>query len=82
MQGLLSLLPAIAIAAALLTRRYPGERVVLKLRGRRERASGPRRTPAPRIATPSLALAAVRGGELIARSLAVRPPPHVLLRAS
>jgi hypothetical protein len=77
-QGLLFLLPAIALLAPLLLRRYPGERVVLRLSG--QSIDVPRRK---QVATPirhvDALLAHAHGGLLIARSLAVRPPPVTLL---
>jgi hypothetical protein len=73
LSGLLYLLPALALVAVLLVHRYPGERVLLALRGPRRRGwSRPRSSLAPPRRT---ALTAVRGGLLIGRSLAVRPPP-------
>ncbi|HEY3828870.1 MAG TPA: hypothetical protein VGL57_06710 [Solirubrobacteraceae bacterium] len=74
LSGLLFLLPALALALALLGRRYPGERSLLTLRRRR----APMRWPHPRSSVSIRAhvpLLAARGGLLIARSLAVRPPP-------
>jgi hypothetical protein len=71
--AVLYLAPAILLAIPLLARRYPGERALLALR----RIERPRR-PRPRSSVPSrrrVVLAAVRGGRLIGRSLAVRPPP-------
>jgi hypothetical protein len=73
LSGLLYLLPALLLALALLTRRYPGERVLVALRGGRRA-----RWPRPRSRAPvrrPVRLVAVRGGLLIGRSLAVRPPP-------
>ncbi len=79
-QTLLCLLPLLAAIVPLLARRYPGERTLLALR-RRERAPLPR--PARRLAAARPGVATVaRGGLLIARSLAVRPPPPAPLRAS
>jgi len=74
----LCLLPALALAAPLLMRRYPGERTLVALAVRRPhrpraRASVPR--------TGRLFTVAPHGGLLIARALAVRPPP-VLFSAS
>jgi hypothetical protein len=71
---LLYLLPALALAAPLILRRYPGERRLLALIAGRSR---PRRGLGAR--TPSSALRrslVPRGGLLIACSLAVRPPPR------
>ncbi len=74
-QAALCLLPALALAAPLLMRRYPGERTIVLLSGARRR---PRRTH-PRCIRPRVRLVAVvigpRGGLLLARCLAVRPPP-------
>jgi hypothetical protein len=75
--GLLTMAPALALAAVLLTRRYPGERVIVRLRTRRLG----RRTAAAR---PSALLVRSRrrelahGGRLIAVSLAGRAPPGLL----
>jgi hypothetical protein len=75
LSGLLYLLPALALALVLLVRRYPGEGALLALRRRRPRVRWPR----PRSSSAPLrrraVLATARGGLLIARSLAVRPPP-------
>jgi hypothetical protein len=71
--GALFLAPAVLLALPLLLGRYVGEeRMVALLRPvRRARAvRAPRRVGASR---PPLVIH--RGGELIARSLAVRPPP-------
>lgn len=72
--GLLYLLPATMLAFVLLTRRYPGERALIALRGslrkRRWERARSSLTKRPRVVT-----VAVHGGLLIARSLAVRPPP-------
>jgi hypothetical protein len=71
--AMLYLLPAVLLVIPLLMRRYPGERALLALR-RIERARWPR----PRSSAPArrrVVLAVVRGGRLIGRSLAVRPPP-------
>jgi hypothetical protein len=74
--GILYLLPALALAMMLLARRYPGERTLVRLtvprrtRWARPRASVPRAARALAVAT--------HGGLLIARSLAVRPPPSLV----
>jgi hypothetical protein len=79
LHALLCLSPVLALALPLLARRYPGERTLLALRRaqpirpRHARASAPAR--GRRFAAP-----AARGGQLLARHLAVRPPP--LLRAT
>jgi hypothetical protein len=73
LHALLYLVPAILLAIPLLARRYPGERALLAMR-RTERGRWPR----PRSSAPScrrVVLAIVRGGRLIGRSLAMRPPP-------
>jgi hypothetical protein len=78
LDALLCLLPALALVAVLLARRYPGERTLLALRG--EVARRPRRKRA-RVQTGSARRAEVllaRGGLLIGRALAVRPPPRSL----
>jgi hypothetical protein len=79
LHAILCLLPALALALPLLARRYPGERALIALRG------SPRaRRPRPRFSAStchSVVLAAIQGGLLIGRSLAVRPPP-VLTPAS
>jgi hypothetical protein len=75
--GLLGLMPALLLALTLLARRYPGERLLLAARvARRSRRPRPR-SAAPR--RPRLVAAVARGGLLLARSLAVRPPPRVAL---
>ncbi len=69
----LCLLPALALAVPLLLRRYPGERILTVLCATR-RAHWPR----PRLSVPRGArrfVVAPHGGLLIARALAVRPPP-------
>jgi hypothetical protein len=76
LHALLCLLPIAAIALPLLARRYPGERLLLA--ARRDRG---RRLPRPLIAAVSHGrelVVAVHGRELIARSLAVRPPPALV----
>jgi hypothetical protein len=64
------LLPAVVLLLAV--RRYPGERTLLALLGRRGRRRRPiavaSRRQRPRPMLP-------RGGRLLASSLAVRPPP-------
>lgn len=77
LEAVLCLMPALALAIALLSRRYPGERALIALRGERRRARWPR---ALAIAAPRARRATrlARGGELIASSLAVRPPPGAL----
>jgi hypothetical protein len=74
LHALLCLSPVLALAIPLLARRYPGERTLLALRGEQSR-----KWPRPRSCGPSAARRVVsltaRGGQLIARYLAVRPPP-------
>jgi hypothetical protein len=71
--AILCLAPALALVLPLLLRRYPGERLLVVVAERRRT-----RWPLPRssVARRRLPrLPAVRGGQLLARSLAVRPPP-------
>jgi len=73
LQALLFLLPTIVVVLPLLARRYPGEKMLVALR----RAKGlrpprPERAPLDHGRTE---VPAPRGGLLIGRSLAVRPPP-------
>jgi hypothetical protein len=76
LHALLCLLPAAVVAIPLLARRFPGERALLALRRAEPRHwPRPRRCALPR--RPGVLLV-VRGGLLIGRSLAVRPPPAVL----
>ena len=76
--GLLILSPAIFLLASLLSGHYVGERSLHRLaaavRSRRPRRarSTDRPLPRPRALMP-------RGGRLVATSLAVRPPPLLLL---
>jgi hypothetical protein len=70
---LLSLLPALLIAAVLFARRYPGERLLIAWstrisRRRRRPGATARRSRRGASATP-------RGGLLLGFALAVRPPP-------
>ncbi len=76
MIGLLHLAPALVLVVALLVRRYPGERMIVRLAG----SGSPtrvRRRARVRARKPQTYVAALvpRGGLLLARSLAVRPPP-------
>jgi hypothetical protein len=71
--GALCLLPALALTVPLLMRRYPGERILIGL----SRARGTR-WPRTGSSVPHGArrfAVAPHGGLLIARALAVRPPP-------
>ncbi len=75
--ALLFLAPALLIAIPLFGGRYVGEELIAKLAARRARASRrsantPALPPAPTSWRP-------RGAELIAFSLAKRPPPALLL---
>jgi len=75
LHAILCLAPAILMAVPLLARRYPGERILAALRHAPEQRRWPRpRSQANRYRTPRIVLA--HGGQLIARSLAVRPPPR------
>jgi hypothetical protein len=75
LNGLLFMLPALVLAAILFCGRYPGERVIERLRA--ARACRPRVPPAA-VSRPRLRPVGMpRGGSLIARSLASRPPPFV-----
>ncbi len=71
--GLLCLAPALLLLCTLLARRYPGERVLMRLASRRcelrRRPVGARRSP--RVS----AVQMPRGGLLMGFALAVRPPP-------
>lgn len=77
-EGALYLAPALLLAVVLAARRYPGERLLARWarRGpRRRRAAVPRCLPSGRVCLASVP----RGGLLMARALAVRPPPPALL---
>ena len=74
--GLLCLAPALLLAFALLARRYPGEHALLAMR--RRTAPLPR-APRKLAWQPRVFAVLARGGRLIGRSLAVRPPPGALL---
>jgi len=70
--GVLTMLPAVALAVAMATRPYLGERLIARLRARRRR----RPRTAQDIAGPVRNAAGVaRGGRLIAVALAGRAPP-------
>jgi hypothetical protein len=75
--GLLHLAPALVLVVALLARRYPGERMIVRLAGS---GAGHRRRARTLAVKPRVHVAArvPRGGLLLARSLAVRPPPAAL----
>jgi hypothetical protein len=71
--GLLCLLPALLCGLTLLARRYPGERLLTAARaGRSVRWPRARSSARRRL---RLHATIARGGLLLARSLAVRPPP-------
>jgi hypothetical protein len=75
LHAILYLLPAFVLALPLLARRYPGERSLIALR-----RVGRVRWARPRSSVPArrrVVLVLVRGGRLLGRSLAVRPPPAV-----
>ena len=73
---LLALIPALLLFATLFLGRYPGERAITRVVAARQ----PRRARAPRAIAPvrRAPYAGMRPGELIARSLATRPPPSLL----
>jgi hypothetical protein len=75
--GLLWMLPALVLAALLLVRRYPGERALIARWTKRPRRAR-LRAAAPSRVREGLLAGAVRGALLMARSLAVRPPPRLL----
>ncbi len=73
-------LPALALPLLMALRPYPGERVLI---GMRECLALPRRRASrscPRLARSEILLP--RGGQLLGRALAVRPPPGALLGAA
>lgn len=72
--AILCLLPAFVLAIPLLAHRYPGERVLLALR-RERRDHWPHPVSSASSRGRLLVVAVARGGRLIGRSLAVRPPP-------
>jgi hypothetical protein len=73
--GLLCMAPAVALLAVLFTRRYPGEKLLLRLAARRD--GRPRRRSAGTCRLPQLpAMQVPRGGLLMGFALAVRPPPR------
>jgi hypothetical protein len=78
--GALRALPALVLPLLLALRRYPGERMLAVLSKARRRRRRPPRSSMPRAARPEVGLP--RGGLLLARSLAVRPPPSASLAAS
>ncbi|HYH61324.1 MAG TPA: hypothetical protein VD766_05620 [Solirubrobacterales bacterium] len=72
---LISLLPVFLLIAALLCGKYPGERTIARLAAsvaaRRARPRAPRAIATRR----RIHVAELRASELLARSLATRPPP-------
>jgi hypothetical protein len=76
----LCLLPALAFAVPLLMGLYPGERTIAVLFRSRQRRWAHPRSSAP--STRPVVRVVARGGLLLARSLAVRPPPPVILAGS
>ena len=79
--GLLFVLPALLLGLVLLARRYPGERLLVAARAA-QRTRWPRAQSQPRMRARPAAAAIARGGQLLARSLAVRPPPRAALLPS
>jgi len=73
--GALSMLPALLLAALMLTRPYLGERAIARLRACRRERPSPRRVAA---SPPRQPARVVRGGRLIALALAGRAPPVAL----
>jgi hypothetical protein len=78
--GILCLAPALLIVTVLLTRRYPGEQLLLRGVTPASRR-WPRIQPGNSVRNRAVVFVA-RGGALIARALAVRPPPRVSSAAS
>jgi len=73
-------LPALVLPMLLVLRRYPGERILAVLsEARRRRRQRPCSSVVP---SARLEVGLPRGGLLLARSLAVRPPPSAWLAAS
>jgi hypothetical protein len=70
--GFLYMAPWLALLLVLLCGRYPGERVLARLRARRARS---RRLSAAVVLAPSPAFQVVSGGLLLAHRLAGRAPP-------
>jgi hypothetical protein len=76
--GLLCLLPALLMASVLCTRRYPGERALLRwTRGIRD--SDRARNDSARVLQPREVARVPRGSLLMGFALAVRPPPALAL---
>jgi hypothetical protein len=70
--GALTLLPALLLAAALFTGRFPGERLIERWTRARPRL---RRALAPLVALTRPVASTPRGGRLVAAALAGRAPP-------
>lgn len=70
----LCLAPALALGALLTLQRYPGERILARQVTRRRLPRPRRRAPLVR----AVETVSPRGGLLLARSLAVRPPPRIV----
>jgi hypothetical protein len=77
-QSLLIMLPAIALAIAMLVRPYLGERTIARLRVRCDRARRARLTMRVTAAPSRSRTSVARGGRLIAVALAGRAPPPAL----
>ena len=77
--ALLYLVPSLLLIAALLLRRYPGERRLIAAAEARRPHRVRRSSPLPAPVRPRARLP--RGGLLIAAALAVRPPPRLLASA-
>ena len=73
-------LPALVLPALFALRRYPGERILAVLSAEHHRRRRRPRSSVPLVVRVEVALP--RGGLLLARSLAVRPPPRASLAAS
>jgi hypothetical protein len=73
----IALVPALLLLGALVAGRYPGERTIASLAAK-VRQRTPRRAPVSIDPIPRAPRALLRAGELLARSLATRPPPAPL----
>lgn len=72
---LIGLIPAFLIFAALLLGRYPGEGTIARLAESVARRTAKPRSPKAEAPRRRTILVGIRPGELLARSLATRPPP-------
>ncbi len=72
--GLASIVPVVLLLAPLLLRRYPGEQRIARLREARAHRTSRARPCDLALPRPACSTTA-RGGLLLARRLAVRPPP-------